>query len=169
LSKIALRAAGPGRLGLGAFARLGRSLDAPGDAPLSWMLWPWGRDHAIGFLGGEAAWALAREGPAAAEAHARAELARYVGAAEVARCFGLEARGPGAVVTGWAEDPLFLGAYSHARIGCHGARAALRDAELAAGRLRFAGEACHSRLAGTVGGAWESGERAAGAVHAALG
>lgn len=169
LSKIALRAAGPGRLGLGAFARLGRSLDAPGDAPLSWMLWPWGRDHAIGFLGGEAAWVLAREGPAAAEAHARAELARYVGAAEVARCFGPEARGSGAVVTGWAEDPLFLGAYSHARIGCHGARAALRDAELAAGRLRFAGEACHSRLAGTVGGAWESGERAAGAVHAALG
>jgi monoamine oxidase len=163
LSKIALRAAGAGRLGLGPFARLGRQVEGPGDHPMSWMLWPWGRDHAVGFIGGEAAWALAREGPAAAEAFARAELARYFGAAEVARSFA-----PGAVVTGWAEDPLFRGAYSHARVGCHGTRAILRDAALAEGRLRFAGEACHTRRAGTVGGAWESGGRAAEAVSAAL-
>ncbi|TCZ65540.1 flavin monoamine oxidase family protein [Roseicella aquatilis] len=164
LSKIALRASGAGRLGLGPFARLGRQVAGPGDHPISWMLWPWDRDHAVGFIGGEAAWTLAREGPAAAEAFARAELARYVGPVEVARSFA-----PGAVVTRWAEDPLFLGAYSHARVGCHGARAALRDAALAGGRLRFAGEACHTRYAGTVGGAWSSGERAAEAVHAALG
>jgi monoamine oxidase len=164
LSKIALRAAGEGRLGLGAFARLGRQAEGPGDHPMSWMLWPWGRDHAVGFIGGAAAWALAREGPAAAEAFARAELARYFGAAEVARTFA-----PGAVVTEWAEDPLFLGAYSHARVGQYGARAVLRDAAPAKGRLRFAGEACHTRTAGTVGGAWESGERAARAVDAVLG
>jgi monoamine oxidase len=72
-------------------------------------------------------------------------------------------------VTGWAQDPLFLGAYSHARVGQYGARAALRDATLAEGRLRFAGEACHTRTAGTVGGAWESGERAAREIDAALG
>ena len=164
LSKVALRAAGEGRLGLGAFARLGRQAEGPGDPPMSWMLWPWGRDHAVGFIGGAAAWALAPEGPAAAEAFARAELARYFGAAEVARAFA-----PGAVVTGWAEDPLFLGAYSHARVGQYCARAVLRDAAPAAGRLRFAGEACHTRTAGTVGGAWESGERAARGIDAMLG
>ncbi|MFZ4405730.1 MAG: flavin monoamine oxidase family protein, partial [Paracraurococcus sp.] len=150
LSKVALRAAGEHRLGLGPFARLGQQVAGPGDAPMSWMLWPWGRDHAVGFIGGEAAWALAREGAAAAEAFARADLARFFGAAAVARTFA-----PGAVVTGWAADPLFLGAYSHARVGQYGARAVLRDAALAKGRLRFAGEACHTRTAGTVGGAWE--------------
>ena len=35
-------------------------------------------------------------------------------------------------------------------------------------RLWFAGEAAHETLWGTVGGAWESGERAADAVVRAL-
>lgn len=164
LSKVALRAAGEDRLGLRAFGRLGRQVEGRGDSPMSWMLWPFGRDHAVGFVGGERAWALSRAGPAAAEAEARAELARYFGAAAVARAFA-----PGAVVTRWGEDPLFLGAYSHALPGSAGARAVLAGAALADGRLRFAGEACHERYAATVGGAWESGERAAAAVHAALG
>jgi len=164
LSKLAFRAAGAERFGLGAFARLARRVEQPGDAAMSWMLWPWGRDHVVGFIGGDAAWALAREGPTAAAAHGRAELARYFGAAEVARTLGADA-----VVTRWAEDPLFRGAYSHARVGAAGARAVLRDAAPGAGRLRFAGEACHTRTAGTVGGAWESGERAADAVAASLG
>ncbi len=164
LSKVALRAIGEDRLDLPAFSRLGRQVEGPGDRPMSWLLWPFGRDHAIGFIGGEAAWELAREGPEAAEAYARAELARYFGAARVARAFA-----PGAVVTRWAEDPLFLGAYSYARVGQAGARATLRDAALAGGRLRFAGEACHTRYAGTVGGAWDSGAMAARALVAALG
>ena len=164
LSKVALRAAGEDRLGLGPFARLGRQVEGPGDSPMSWMLWPFGRDHAVGFIGGERAWALSREGPAAAEAVARAELAQYFGPAAVARVFA-----PGAVVTRWGEDPLFLGAYSHALPGHAGARAVLAGAALAEGRLRFAGEACHARYAATVGGAWDSGEQAARAVHAALG
>ena len=164
LSKVALRAAGADRLGLPAFARLGRQVAGPADRPMSWMLWPFGRGHAIGFIGGEAAWALAREGPAAAEAYARAELARYFGPKAVSRAFA-----PGAVVTRWAEDPLFLGAYSHALPGQAGARAVLAGAVLAGGRLRFAGEACHTRYAGTVGGAWDSGAQAARALAAALG
>lgn len=163
LSKVALRAAGEDRLDLPAFSRLGRQVEGTEDRPMSWMLWPFGRDHAIGFIGGEAAWALAREGPAAAEACARAELARYFGAVRVARVFA-----PGAVVTRWAEEPLFLGAYSYARVGQAGARAALRDAALAGGRLHFAGEACHTRYAGTVGGAWDSGAMAARALAADL-
>ena len=164
LSKVALRAAGPDRLDLPAFGRLGRRVENEGDRPASWVLWPFGRDHAIGYIGGEAAWELAREGPKAADTYARAELARYFGAARVERAFR-----PGAVATRWAEDPLFRGAYSHARIGHAGARAALRDAAVADGRLRFAGEACHERYAGTVGGAWESGLRAARAVAETLG
>jgi monoamine oxidase len=136
---------------------------------MSWMLWPFGRDLAVGFLGGERAWALSREpDPAAAtEAAAREELARYFGSDAVARAFP---PGPGAcVVTRWGEDPFFRGAYSHALPGRAGARAVLRDAAPAEGRLRFAGEACHLRYAATAGGAWDSGEHAAAAVHAALG
>ena len=131
---------------------------------MSWLIAPFGRDQAIGFLGGTAAWALAGQGPAAAEAFARADLARYFGAATVAREFP----GP-AVVTGWGTDPLFRGAYTHARVGAAGARAVLAGAALADGRLRFAGEACHTRYAGTVGGAWASGIAAAEALHARLG
>jgi monoamine oxidase len=164
LTKIALRAAGPDRLDLPAFGRLGRRVESEDDRPASWLLWPFGRDHAIGFIGGEVAWDLARQGPRAANAFARAELARYFGAARVERAFR-----PGAVVTRWAEDPLFRGAYSHALVGQHGARAVLRDAAVAGGRLRFAGEACHPRYAGTVGGAWESGVFAARAMLETLG
>lgn len=163
LTKIALRAASPDRLDLPDFGRLGRRVEGEGDRPASWVLWPFGRDHAIGFIGGEAAWELAREGPEAADAFARAELARYFGAARVERAFR-----PGAVVTRWAEDPLFRGAYSHALVGHAPSRAALRDAAIADGRLRFAGEACHERYAGTVGGAWESGVRAARTMAGAL-
>ena len=71
LSKVALRAAGPDRLDLPEFGRLGRRVEDEGDRPASWVLWPFGRDHAIGYIGGEAAWELSREGPAAAEAFAR--------------------------------------------------------------------------------------------------
>jgi monoamine oxidase len=164
LSKVVLRA-GPdaGRFGLQAFARLGRQVRGPDDGPMSWMLWPFDRDHAVGFVGGARAWALAAAGPAAAEAAARAELAPYVGAAAVAASFPEPA-----LVSAWGEDPLFRGAYSHARPGCAGARAALRDAAPWDGRLRFAGEAAHARYGATVGGAWASGEHAADTVHAAL-
>jgi monoamine oxidase len=162
--KVALRAAGVDRLDLPDFGRLGRRVEGEGDRPASWICWPFGRDHAIAYIGGEAARQLARGGPEAADAFARAELARYFGAARVERAFR-----PGAVVTRWVEDPLFRGAYSHARVGHAGSRAVLRDAVIADGRLRFAGEACHERHAGTAGGAWESGLRAARAMAEALG
>ncbi len=165
LSKVFLRATPEAaRLGLKDFARLGRQVAGPDDSPLSWMLWPFGRDIAQAFIGGRRAWRLSAEGPAAAESEARAELARYFGADTVARAFP-----DPALVTTWGEDPLFLGAYSHAIPGQAGARAVLRDAALAGGRLRLAGEAMHARFAATVGGAWSSGEHAAEQVHALLG
>ncbi len=158
LSKVALRLA-PGALELPAFTRFERRAADAADAPMNFMLRPFGRDHAIGFIGGARAWELAREGDAAAEAFFRAELARHLGAATVQAALL-----PGAVATGWADDPLFRGAYSHAIPGAAGARRVLRDAALAGGRLRFAGEACHPTHAATLGGAWASGEQAADAL-----
>jgi monoamine oxidase len=65
------------------------------------------------------------------------------------------------VVTGWAADPFYRGAYAYARPGCAGARAVL-GTPLADGRLIFAGEATRTDgLAGTVGGAFLAGEEAA--------
>jgi monoamine oxidase len=75
---------------------------------------------------------------------------------------------PGGAVTGWAQDAHFLGAYTHAKPGAAGARQVLREAALAGGRLRFAGEACHPSHAATLGGAWASGIEAARAVAQVL-
>jgi monoamine oxidase len=67
-----------------------------------------------------------------------------------------------AVATRWNADALALGAMSAAAPGGHAARAAL--AEPVRDAAWFAGEAVHETLWGTVGGAWESGERAAEAA-----
>ncbi|MCO6415935.1 FAD-dependent oxidoreductase [Siccirubricoccus sp. KC 17139] len=160
--KVALRAAGQERFRLPPFARLGRMVEGPDDRPCSWMLWPFGRPWAVAYLGGSLAESL--PDAVSAEAAARAELARYFGAAAVARAFP-----DPATVAHWPADPLFRGSYSYARVGAAGARAVLAEAAPMGGRLRFAGEACHTRYAGTVGGAWESGEAAAEAIHVALG
>jgi len=69
--------------------------------------------------------------------------------------------------TRWNENPWTLGAFSAASPGGQGARRImmepLRD------RIYFAGEAVHETQWGTVGGAWESGERAAEAVLRKMG
>jgi len=67
-----------------------------------------------------------------------------------------------AAVTRWNADALALGAMSAALPGGHAARAVLTESVRDA--VWFAGEAMHETLWGTVGGAWESGERAADAV-----
>lgn len=67
-----------------------------------------------------------------------------------------------ASATRWNADPLARGAMSAAKPGGHFARAAL--AEPVHDAVWFAGDAVHETLWGTVGGAWESGERAANAV-----
>ncbi len=61
--------------------------------------------------------------------------------------------------TRWNDEPWVLGAMSAAAPGGQGARRALM--EPLNNRLWFAGEAAHERLWGTVGGAWDSGDRAA--------
>jgi monoamine oxidase len=64
--------------------------------------------------------------------------------------------------TQWNNDPWVLGAASTASPGGQPARRTLM--EPVRERLWFAGEAAHETLWGTVGGAWESGERAADAA-----
>src|SRR5436305_12997346 len=64
--------------------------------------------------------------------------------------------------TQWNKDPWTLGAFSTASPGGQWARRALM--EPVRNRVFFAGEAAHETLWGTVGGAWESGTRAADTV-----
>jgi monoamine oxidase len=69
--------------------------------------------------------------------------------------------------TRWSDEPWTLGAFSAASVGGQGSRRILMESVRE--RLWFAGEAAHETLWGTVGGAWESGERAADAVLKQLG
>lgn len=69
-------------------------------------------------------------------------------------------------VTRWNAAPYVGGAMSSAAIGSQGARRILAES---LGGLFFAGEATHETLAGTVAGAWDSGERAADGVLRRLG
>lgn len=69
--------------------------------------------------------------------------------------------------TRWNEEPWILGASSAASPGNQDARRALMSPLRE--RVWFAGEAAHETLYGTVGGAWESGTRAAEAALRAIG
>jgi monoamine oxidase len=69
--------------------------------------------------------------------------------------------------TRWNADPYALGAWSAAVPGSQFARRQFFDP--IASDVWYAGEAAHETLWGTVGGAWESGERAADAVLRRLG
>jgi monoamine oxidase len=64
--------------------------------------------------------------------------------------------------TNWAKEPWVLGAMSAAGLNGQPMRRVLM--EPIGNRIYFAGEAAHETLWGTVGGAWESGERAADAI-----
>ena len=69
--------------------------------------------------------------------------------------------------TRWAKEPWALGAFSAASPGGQWARKAL--SEPLEEHIWFAGEAVHETLWGTLGGAWEAGERAADAALRRLG
>ncbi|MBO1073165.1 flavin monoamine oxidase family protein [Roseomonas marmotae] len=159
LTKIGLRAAGQDRLGLAPFTGIERRVARQDEAALTAIAWPFGHDHLMGFVGGPHAWALADAGPEATIDFAFEELRRNFGARATQAL-----RRDGGLVSDWGRDPFSRGAYSHALPGRAAARAILAE-PLAGGRLCFAGEACHTGLAATLGGAWETGEAAA--AHAA--
>jgi monoamine oxidase len=157
LTKVALRAGGADRFGIPPGTSVYRRM-AAGDPGMTFHAWPGGADHVVGFVGASTAWEMSRAGTAATEAFARAELRQLLGS---------DAHFGDAVVSGWGTDPWHRGAYAYARPGMAAARAAM-DAAL--GPLIFAGEAwCTDGLAGTVGGAFLSGERAAGLALARMG
>jgi monoamine oxidase len=160
LTKVAVRASGANRLGLPPSCGLQRRVPSMLAPSMTFLAWPFGADHIVGFVGGPAAWALSRAGPAAAEDFFRARLRELLGA-------GVDAALGGAFVADWARDPWHRGAYAYATPGCAGARAALG---VPLGGLVFAGEACRTDgLAGTVGGAYLDGLRAGEDVAAVLG
>jgi monoamine oxidase len=106
-------------------------------------------------VGGRAAWALSGKTGEAADFFL-AEIAITLGQAA---CAAFDPRR--ALMTGWADDPAFFGAYAYAVPGAADARATLKT-PLWDGRLLFAGEACDTDgLAGTVAGAYISGRLAA--------
>jgi monoamine oxidase len=69
--------------------------------------------------------------------------------------------------THWNDEPWIMGAFSAAAPGGQPSRRVLMES--LNDRVWFAGEAAHETLWGTVGGAWESGERAADAVMKSFG
>jgi monoamine oxidase len=157
-TKVALRAGGADRLGVPPYCSVDRQVGRDGDLLVPIQCWPHGRDYVHGWIGGGTAWALAREGDAAAVAFMRGELRRVFGGRADALFDGAAS-----VVTGWGDDPLVLGSYAYASPGNADARAQLAE-PVGGGHLMFAGEACHIGYAGTLAGAWLSGEAAAGVV-----
>ena len=153
--KVALRATGPDRLDLPLHCSVDHQVQRSGEPTMGFQCWPYGRDYVQGWVGGSAAWELAREGEAAAVDFAVSQLRTMFGA-RVDRLF---AGGP-SLVTHWDADPWVRGAYSFVHPGEAEARAVL-GRPVGDGHLLFAGEACHDGFAGTVAGAWLSGQQAA--------
>jgi monoamine oxidase len=153
LTKVGLAVTDAAALGLPPNTVLRRRLHRPLEPIMSFHTQS-GGGVVAGFVGGPVAWDLARLGAPATEAFAREQLAQLLGT-KAASAAGR------AAVSGWASDIWHLGAYTYALPGQSGARATL-GTPIADGRLVFAGEAvCTDGLAGTVGGAFLSGERAA--------
>ncbi len=158
LTKVAIADPRGARFGLAPGGGIGGQV-TPRHAPsMSFLADPDG-GHVVGFVGGETAEALSRDGIAATAAFAvdrlRTLLGERVAVGEV-------------VVADWLADPFHRGAYAYARIGHAAARTALGE-PWGGGRIVYAGEAVATEgLAGTVGGAYASGVAAAGAVRAAL-
>ncbi|HVZ09866.1 flavin monoamine oxidase family protein [Rhodopila sp.] len=161
--KVVLGATGPDRLGLASHTSVDRRVGQSGDVLMPVQCWPFGRDYVQGWIGGSPAWELARLGQAACVDFAVSYLRRLFGG-RVDRLFG----GGASLVTQWDQDPWIRGAYCYATPGHADARHTLA-APVSGGHLMFAGEACHVGFAGTVAGAWISGQRAARTAIAALG
>ena len=153
--KVALRATGPDRLDLPLHCSVDHQVKYSGEPTMGFQCWPYKRDYVQGWIGGPAAWELVGAGNAAVVDFALGQLRALFGG-RVDRLFD----GGRHLVTRWDADPWVRGAYSFVRPGDYAARTALAQ-PLAEGRLLFAGEACHDGMAGTVAGAWISGQDAA--------
>ncbi len=152
--KVALRATGTDRLDLPLHCSVDRQVTRSGEPTMNFQCWPFGRDYVQGWVGGDTAWELAQAGEAAAVDFALTQLRALFGA-RVDPLFA----GGGRLVTRWDADPWVRGAYCYARVGQADARVRLAE-PVCDEHLLFAGEACHDGFAGTVAGAWISGQDA---------
>jgi monoamine oxidase len=152
--KVLLRATSADRLDLPPSCLVDRQV-AANELLVLLQCWPQNRDYVQGWIGGGTAWALHRDGDAAAIDYTRNELRRLFGG-RADRLFD----GGATLVTHWGADPLVRGSYAYVAPGDADARSRLAE-PLADGHLLFAGEACHVGFAGTLGGAWLSGQAAA--------
>jgi monoamine oxidase len=160
--KVALRATGPDRLDLPLHCSVDRILERQGDPLMPFQCWPFGRDYVQGWIGGSVAWELSRAGDPAAVDFALSYLRRAFGA-RVDRLFS----GGTSLVTHWDTDPWIRGAYCYAVPGSALARDALAQ-PVSDGHVMFAGEACSVGFAGTLAGAWITGQAAATTALAAI-
>jgi monoamine oxidase len=158
--KVALRATGPDRLDLPLHCSIDRQVARSGDSLMPFQCWPFGRDYVQGWVGGGVAWDLAHAGEAAAIDYAVSQLRALFGG-RVDKLFA----GGASLVTHWDSDPWIRGAYCYAVPGQAFARDRLGQ-PLGDGHLMFAGEACNVPYAGTLAGAWISGQTAANLVVA---
>lgn len=120
-------------------------------------------------LGGSSLCQVDVAGSFGAEMSARGEAAMTAFAVEwLTKLFGTDIAGnvKRTRATRWNDEPYVLGAMSAASVGGQPAHKVLMEP---LGSLLFAGDAAHETQAGTVGGAWESGERAADAALRRLG
>jgi monoamine oxidase len=115
-------------------------------------------------LGGSSLCQVDVAGAFGADISARGEAAMTAFAVEwLTKLFGgdVAAAVKWKTATRWNDMPYVLGAMSAAAPGGQSSRKALMET---VGSIFFAGEATHETQWGTVGGAWESGERAADAA-----
>jgi monoamine oxidase len=161
--KVVLQATGPDRLDLPEHCSLDRRAARSGDPFTVFQCWQFGRPTVQSWIGGSPARALEAAGDAAAVDFMLEELRGMFGG-RVDALFAGGAR----IVTRWSRDALFGGCYAYAVPGQAAARTALAQ-PVADGHLVFGGEACHTGgFAGTVGGAWISGQSAARTALLAL-
>jgi monoamine oxidase len=130
-------------------------------------------DRSTGFLlanlGGSSLCQVDVAGAFGAELSARGEAAMVAFAVDwLAKLFGDEVRNAvkRTTATRWNDMPYVLGAMAAPAPGGAAARKVLMEP---LGSVFFAGDAMHDTQWGTVGGAWESGERAADAALRKLG
>jgi monoamine oxidase len=152
LTKIAIKFDGD-RLGFPNGAELYEAIDER--STISVDLWPFGRDFALFWLGGDHARHLCEAGEATAVEQAIARLAGMLGN-------DLRKHVVAGRLADWWTAPYTRGSYSVAKPGHALARGLL--AAPVAGRLWFAGEATAGPGAMTAGGAVLEGRRAARAI-----
>ncbi len=116
------------------------------------LAWPTGHDYIVGFIGGQFAWNLSKQGQNEIVEYALSKLESLSGS-NIRKNF---LKG---FATDWANNPLTEGSYSAVKPGCYGVRKLL--SEPIAEKLIFAGEATTGNKAGLVNGAYESGKMAA--------